>query len=100
MTTPNKEYNLNLMTNPNTEGTAPTAPPPLATYPLCSGMATPLTAARADHAPLPRGPPTLPRRPSGPKRRALIAAGCRGEAVTACWCVLVPAQIANSTFLF
>ena len=96
MTTPNKEYNLNLMTNPNTEGTAPTAPPPLATYPLCSGMATPLTAARADHAPLPRGPFAE----ALGLMRALIAAGCRGEAVTACWCVLVPAQIANSTGLF
>merc|ERR1719272_182303 len=34
VTTPNKEYNLTLMNNPNTEGTAPMSPPPLATYPL------------------------------------------------------------------
>ena len=68
MTTPNKEYNLTLMNNPNTEGTAPMPPPPLATYPLRSGMAKthPLTAARVGHPPLPRGPPALLRLPSGP----------------------------------
>eukprot|EP00964_Phaeocystis_antarctica_P041089 scaffold23491_cov66-Phaeocystis_antarctica.AAC.11 len=56
------------MNNPNTEGTAPMPPPPLATYPLRSGMAKthPLTAARVGHPPLPRGPPALLRLPSGP----------------------------------
>lgn len=47
------------MPNPNTEGTAPVAPPPLATYPLRNGMAQLLTAARASHLLLPRGPPAL-----------------------------------------
>ena len=56
MTTPNKEYNLTWMNNPNTEGTAPMVPPPLATYPLRGGMARPrprprpLTAACAGRA--------------------------------------------------
>ena len=61
MTTPNKEYNLTLMNNPNTEGAEPMSPPPLATYPLRSGTANthPLTAARAAPPAAPQGPTPL-----------------------------------------
>ena len=82
------------MPNPNTEGTAPVAPPPLATYPLRNGMAQLLTAARASHPPLPRGPPALLALLCWAALWALAAGmppqrGCDG--------VLVPARIAEFT---
>ena len=52
VTTPNKEYNLAYMLDPNQPGTAPMLPPPLAIYPLRSGMAkvhSPAAAPAATH---------------------------------------------------